>query len=57
MKKYLIEFTHTDGSIEEVELVTDRLQWSIDQWMRNRSIRDYKVISEGTNNSKQMLFG
>ena len=57
MKKYLIEFTHTDGTVEEVELVTDRLQWSIDQWMRNRSVIDYKVISEGTNNSKQMLFG
>ena len=25
-KKYLIEFTHADGSVEEVELVTDRLK-------------------------------
>ena len=23
-KKYLIEFTHADGSVEEVELVTER---------------------------------
>ena len=57
MKKYFIEFTHTDGTVEEVELVTDRLQWSIDQWMRNRSVRDYKVISEGTTDRKQMLLG
>lgn len=57
MKKYLIEFTHTDGTVEEVELTTDRLEWSIEQWCRNRSIRSHKVISEGNNNSKQMLFG
>lgn len=57
MKKYLIEFTHTDGTVEEVELVTDRLEWSINQWMRNRSIADYQIISEGANNSKQMLLG
>ena len=57
MKKYFVEFTHTDGTVEEVELVTDRLQWSIDQWMRNRSVRDYKVISEGTTDRKQMLLG
>lgn len=57
MKKYLIEFTHTDGTVEEVELTTDRLEWSIGQWCRNRSIRSHKVISEGNNNSKQMLFG
>ena len=57
MKKYLIEFTHANGEIEEVELTTDRLEWSIQQWCRNRAIIDHKVISEGSNNSKQMLFG
>lgn len=57
MKKYLIEFTHSNGKVEEVELTTDRLEWSIQQWCRNRSITDYKVISEGSSNSKRMLFG
>ena len=57
MKKYLIEFTHANGEIEEVELTTDKLEWSIQQWCRNRAIIDHKVISEGSNNSKQMLFG
>lgn len=57
MKTYLIEFTHADGTKEEVELTTDRLEWSIDQWCRNRAIVDHRVISEGANNSKQMLFG
>jgi len=57
MKKYLIEFTHSDGTKEEVELTTDRLEWSIEQWSRNRAIIGHKVISEGSSNSKQMLFG
>lgn len=57
MKTYLIEFTLSDGTKEEVELTTDRLEWSIQQWGRNRNVVDHKVISEGSNNSKQMLFG
>ena len=42
---------------EEIELITDRLEWSINQWGRNRKVIGHKVISEGSNNSKQMLFG
>jgi len=57
MRKYIVEFTMTDGSIEEVEFTTDRLEWSIEQWMRNRAVANHKIISEGNNNSKQMLFG
>lgn len=57
MKTYLIEFTYTDGSVDKVELKTDRLEWSIDQYCRNRSIAKYEVINEGSSNNKQMLFG
>lgn len=57
MKTYLIEFTHSNGEIEEVELTTDRLEWTINQWCRNRSVISHRVISEGSSNSKQMLFG
>tara|TARA_R100000734_G_C3206982_1_gene23620 strand:+ start:159 stop:332 length:174 start_codon:yes stop_codon:yes gene_type:complete len=57
MKKYIVEFTHADGTIEEVELTTDRIQWSIEQWSRNRAVTDYKIISEGSSRSKKMLFG
>jgi len=57
MKKYIIEFTMTDGSIEEVELTTDRLEWSIQQWCRNRNVIGHQIISEGSSNNKQMLFG
>lgn len=57
MKHYIIEFTHANGEVEEVELTTDRLEWSIQQWYRNRNVIKHKVISEGSNNPKQMLFG
>ena len=56
-KKYLIEFTHADGTKEEVELVTDRLKWSIDQWCRNRTIVSHKVLEESKSNVKNMLLG
>ena len=57
MKTYVVEFTHTSGLIEEVTFTTDRLEWSIEQWSRNRRIKTHKVISEGSNNTKQILFG
>lgn len=57
MKKYLIEFTLRDGTKEEVELTTDRLEWSIEQWSRNRAVVNHRVIEEGSSNRKQMLFG
>lgn len=57
MKTYLVEFTHLNGKVEEVELTTDNIEWTIDQWCRNRSIVNHKIINEGNSNSKQMLFG
>ena len=58
MKKYIIEFTHVDGTTEEVTLTTDRVQWSIDQWKRNRAIVSHKILKEeNSNGSSQMLFG
>ena len=56
-KKYLVEFTHLDGTIEKVELTTDDIEWSIDQWCRNRAISDHKILKEDNSNNKQMLFG
>jgi hypothetical protein len=58
MKKYLIEFTHGNGETEIVELTTDRIEWSIEQWCRNRHIIKHKVLEEGsTSDNKRMLFG
>lgn len=56
-KKYIVEFTHNDGSVEKIELITDNIKWSIEQYKRNRFITNHKIISEDTSNSKQMLFG
>lgn len=57
MKKYIVEFTMIDGSKEEVEFITDRLEWSIDQWMRNREVKDHQIIMEGSIDRKKMLLG
>ena len=56
MKKYIVEFTMLDGTKEEVEFTTDRLQWTIDQWVRNRQVSGHQILEEGNSNSKQMLF-
>jgi len=56
-KTYLVEFTHSSGLVEEVELITDNIEWSIQQWCRNRNILKHEVISEGSTNSKGMLYG
>jgi hypothetical protein len=57
MKKYVVEFKMADGSKEIVELNTDRIQWSIDQWSRHRAVASHQIIEEGNNNSKKMLLG
>lgn len=55
--KYIVEFTHLDGKVESVELVTDNIENSIEQWTRNRAIAKYEILEEGQSNNKQMLFG
>ena len=56
-KKYLVEFTHLDGKVENIELVTKDIEWSIEQWCRNRAIANHQIIEEGQSNNKRMLFG
>lgn len=56
-KKYIVEFTHSDGTKEEIELVTDNIKWSIEQWCRNRHVVNHEIISESSSNSKSMLYG
>ena len=59
-RKYLVEFTYQTGEVEEVELITDRIEWSINQWSRNRPIINHKIIAtinEHPNNHNKMLFG
>jgi len=56
-KKYLIEFTYADGSIEEVELTTDNIKWSIEQYGRNRQVVSHTILESSSSEGKQMLFG
>jgi hypothetical protein len=56
MKKIIIEFTDLEGNVEEIEFVTDRsVDWTVQQWSRNRRVASYKVISENSVNNKGML--
>ena len=57
MKKYIVEFTYLDGTKEEVEFLTDRIDWQIAQYRRNRMIANSQVLEEGSTNSKKMLLG
>lgn len=56
-KKYLVEFIHYGGEKEVVELITDKIDWSIEQWCRNRHIIEHSIIEEGSSNNKRMLLG
>lgn len=56
-KKYIVEFTYSDGKKEEVKFTTDNIERSIEHWQRNRQIINNRIINEDTFNSKQMLFG
>ena len=57
MKKYLVEFTHINGKVETVEFITDRLDWTIEQYCRHRAISTHQVINEGIADTKKMLLG
>lgn len=46
MKKYkiLIEYYNKTQENEVIELQTDRLQWSMDQYQRNRDPFQWKLV-------------
>tara|TARA_Y100000114_G_scaffold134793_1_gene135212 strand:+ start:452 stop:604 length:153 start_codon:yes stop_codon:yes gene_type:complete len=46
MKKYLIEINYINGENDKVSFVTDRIDWSMDQYQRNREPFNWKIISE-----------
>lgn len=51
-KVYNIEVTeyHSDGSndikVNMLQLETDRLEWSMEQYIRNRQVKSWRIISE-----------
>ena len=56
-KKYIVEFTEQNGEPYEFEFITDDIEFSIEQYSRNRVILSHKIINEGAGGRKQMLFG
>ena len=44
MKEYKIKITFLDGSSEIIELTTDRLEWSMEQYQRNREPLNWEII-------------
>ena len=57
MKKYLVEFKHLDGKVEQVEFTTDKIDWIIEQYTRNRQIASHIILESSSSQGKQMLFG
>jgi len=57
MKKYIVEFKLVDGTTQEVEFLTDKIDWTIEQYCRNRAVTSHQVLQEGSSNTKKMLFG
>lgn len=55
-KTYLIEFIYANGQKEEISFTTDSIEWTIEQYSRNRHIVSHQILNEDTSNSKQMLF-
>ena len=56
-RKYLVEFTEASGATYEFEFITEDIQFSIDEYCRNRHIVNHRILNEGTGDRKQMLFG
>tara|TARA_B100000795_G_C22776916_1_gene430434 strand:- start:1597 stop:1773 length:177 start_codon:yes stop_codon:yes gene_type:complete len=43
-KKYLIEYKNVDGTVDEVEITTDDITKTLEQYARNRSILEYTKV-------------
>jgi len=56
-RKYLVEFTEANGNTYEFEFLTEDIEFSIDQYTRNRHIVSHRILNEGAGGKKQMLFG
>lgn len=56
-RKYTVEFTLLDGTVELVEFVTNDIIMSMEQWMRNRPVTDKEILEVSTTGTQQMLLG
>ena len=52
MKKYIVEFVELNGNVYEFEFLTDDIEKSIDEYYRNRSIANHRILNEGTDGQR-----
>ena len=45
---YKIKLTYLDGSTDEIEITTDDLEWSMNQYQRNREPFTWEVLDQNT---------
>jgi hypothetical protein len=48
-KRYIIEITYTDDKgleVESLDITTDDLEWSMEQYKRNRPPLEWRVVHE-----------
>jgi len=43
-KTYLIDIHYNSGGKKQIKLTTDRLNWSMEQYKRNRDFLTWRVI-------------
>ena len=43
-KTYLIEINYISGEVDQIELTTDRLEWSMEQYCRNREPLTWRIV-------------
>tara|TARA_B100000768_G_scaffold149478_1_gene143841 strand:+ start:630 stop:941 length:312 start_codon:yes stop_codon:yes gene_type:complete len=43
--EYQITYTNMDDTTDTVKISTDRIEWTLDQYQRNRDIRSYDLIT------------
>lgn len=44
--KYYIELTHRGGKTETIEIITDNIERSMDQYSRNREYFSWKILKK-----------
>ena len=57
MKKYKIKITpyHTVGAWYVLELETENIEWSMEQYQRNRDPLKWEILEENADNNNKIL--
>ena len=43
-KRYIIEIKYSDDKVEELDISTDDIKWSMEQYQRNRKPFDWEIL-------------